>query len=111
MSLEHSGLSHIPGGSSSTAATAAARNRPGPRPACEGRAEAGGLPLGALVSSRSPPRSLTSSVGRLAEGPGSVRGFLPEQALGHLVEVGAGGGGLLSGLTRGSRNQEAQIEL
>lgn len=73
-----------------TAAATAAGTGQGSRPVCEGRAEAGGLPLGALVSSHSPPRSLTSSVGRLAKSPGSVRGFLPEQALGHLAKGGKG---------------------
>lgn len=102
------GLSHIPGGAASTAAATAARNRPGSRPVCEGRAEAGGLPLGALVSSHSPPRALTSSVGCLASSPGLVRGFLPEQALGHLAGVGEGAA---SGLTQGLRNEKAHTEL
>lgn len=59
----------------------ALRARAGQRP----RASSGGP--GELTLT---PRSLTSSVGRLAESPGSVRGFLPEQALGHLAEVGEG---------------------
>ena len=92
ISLEHLGLSHIPGGSSSTAAGTAARNTPRAPTLCVGgRAEAGGLPLGALSELTLTP-TLTDFIlqGCLAKSPGSVRGFLPEQALGHQAEWGMG---------------------
>ena len=87
--LEHLGLSHIPGGSSSTAAATAARNRPGLPPCVGGRAEAGGLPLGALSELTLAP-TLTDFIvqGCLAKSPGCVRGFLSEQALSHQAEWG-----------------------
>lgn len=78
-------------------------------PVSLGRAEAGGLPLGALVSSHSPPTLTDFILQSLGWEPRQCEGLsLPEQALGHLAEVGEG---QLSGLTRGPRNREAHMEL
>lgn len=56
---------------------------------CWGRAEAGGLPLGALSELTLTP-TLTDFIvqGCLAKSPGCVRGFLSEQALSHQAEWG-----------------------
>lgn len=88
-SLEHLGLSHIPGGSSTAAATAA-RNHPRLPPWVRGWGRLEGFLWRPCVSAHSPPHWLHPFQGHLAKSPGSVRGSLPKQALGHLTEVGEG---------------------